>query len=118
MEQNQDKDFKAMRLLWEKSMPIHLKILVGKLQQNNVNYVNILKSETEKNWTDNKKPPILQTAYFVKFIPKHCVNEQNICEENYKINLRGKLQNIIQLTLEQFKQVWTTEVCLYVDFFQ
>lgn len=64
MVQNQDKDFKAMRLLWEKSMPIRLKILVGKLKQKNVNYVNIFKSETEKNWTDNKKTPILQTAYF------------------------------------------------------
>lgn len=57
MVQNQDKDFKAMRLLWEKSMPIRLKILVGKLKQKNVNYVNIFKSETEKNWTDNKKNP-------------------------------------------------------------
>ena len=89
----------------------------GKTATKSVNYVNIFKSETEKKLNNNKNLPILQTAYFVKFIPKHCVNEQNICEENYKINLRGKLQNIIQLALKQFKQVWTAEVCMYVDFF-
>ena len=107
-----------MKLLWEKSMPIHLKILTGKLQQKNVNYVNIFKSETEKNWTDNKNPPILQTAYFVKFIPKHCVNEQNICEENYKINLRGKITkyNTIgpwTVELQRFACMWIFSINAY-----
>ena len=106
-----------MRLLWEKSMPIHLKILVGKPQQKSVNYVNIFKSETEKTELITKTSQSCKLLILLKFIPKHCVNEQNICEENYKINLRGKLQNIIQLALEQFKQVWTAEVCRYVDFF-
>lgn len=61
---------------------------MGKPQQKSVNYVNIFKSKTEKTELITKTSQSCKLLILLKFIPKHCVNEQNICEENYKINKR------------------------------